>query len=119
MTVRDELLELERGFWASAGDGSYYEQHMHDDGRCLLPVGAMDKPATVAAIADAEPWASYDFGDIRVHEPAGDVAVLTYAATATRGSSNAYQALVGTTYSRVDGAWKLLIHQQTAVMNVS
>lgn len=115
--TEDALIEMEHGFWDAAGDGSFYAEHMHDDGRCLLPVGAMGKAATIEAIDRAEPWATHDFSDVELHEPADGVAVLTYRARGTRDSSDEpYEALIATTYVREGGTWKLLVHQQTPLM---
>lgn len=115
--IEDELVALEHGFWEAAGDGDFYADHMHDHGRCLLPVGVLDKSSTIDAIARAEPWSSHEFDDIEVHEPGPEVAVLTYKSIATRtNSDDTYEALISTTYIRNSGSWQLLIHQQTPLM---
>ena len=111
--LKDELTAMEHGFWRAAGDGAYYAEHMHLNGRCLLPVGMMDKSSTVEAIAKAEPWSSHTFEDVEVDQPTRDIAVLTYAATGQREMGGSYQALISTTYIRSHGSWTLYLHQQT------
>ena len=107
------VMELEKGFWGAAGDAGFYEEHMDEDGRCLLPVGALDKRSTISAIGQAEPWSSFEFHDVTQQTPADGVALITYRATAHRSEQDEYRALVGSVYRRVDGSWRLLVHQQT------
>ncbi len=65
--------------------------------------------------SEAQPWLAYEFDDTRILEPASDLAVLTYTATAVRGSST-YRALIASTCVRGDGRWRLLVHQQTPLL---
>ncbi len=108
-----DLVEMERSFWDAAGDGGYYERNMASDGRCLLPTGILDRDATVAAIAESEPWADYELEDLVVHEIGLEGAVVGYRATASRGDDEPYRALVSTTYRRDGDRWELVVHQQT------
>jgi len=111
--VTDELLELERGFWGSAGDGEFYEEHMSADGICVLPVGVLDKKATVAAIAQADPWRAFELIDVTTLDLGDDEAALCYRAEASRGEGDGYLALTSSVYTRIRGEWKLALHQQT------
>jgi hypothetical protein len=110
--VTDELLELETGFWHSAGDGDFYREHMAAHGLCVLPVGMMDKDKTVAAIEQSEPWADFELHDVRILDLGDDEAAICYRADASR-ESNRYKAVVSSVYTRLSGRWKLTLHQQT------
>ena len=113
-SVTDELLELETGFWQSAGDGDFYREHMAAHGLCVLPVGMMDKDETVAAIEQSEPWADFEMSDMRTIDLGDDEAALCYRADASRnGGSNRYQAVISSVYTRLSGRWRLTLHQQT------
>jgi hypothetical protein len=112
--VTDELLDLENGFWQSAGDGDFYREHMAAHGLCVLPVGMMDKDETVAAIEQAEPWADFEMFDMKTIDLGDDEAALCYRADASRnGSSARYKAVISSVYTRLGGRWRLTLHQQT------
>lgn len=113
-SVTEDLLELERGFWDAAGDGDFYEEHMAREGLCVLPVGVLDKSATVAAIAQADPWEEYEFFDVSTLDLGDDEAALCYRAKASR-DGNRYLALISSVYTRVRGKWQLALHQQTPI----
>jgi hypothetical protein len=112
--VTDELLELETGFWSSAGDGDFYREHMAAHGICVLPVGMMDKDETVAAIEQSEPWTEFELSDVKILDLGDDEAALCYRADAARnGGSHGYRALISSVYTKLSGRWKLTLHQQT------
>ncbi len=113
--LREVLLELEEGFW-DAGNGDHYREHMAADGLCVLPVGVLDKEATVAAIARAEPWSEFKLHEVRTLDLGDDEAALSYRAEAFRkDKSPGYFAFISSVYVRVRGEWKLFLHQQTPV----
>jgi len=113
-SVTDELLELESGFWSSAGDGDYYREHMAAHGLCVLPVGIMDKDETVAAIEQSQPWANFELSDVKTLDLGDDEAALCYRADAARnGGSPGYRALISSVYTKLSGRWQLTLHQQT------
>lgn len=112
MSLKDDLVGLERGFWDASGDGSYYESRMSESGWCLLPVGRLDKVATIEAVRQAEPWSWYRFDDIEAID-ASEVAFLHYRVIARRSGGDEYAALVATAYRHDGHSWQLLLHQQT------
>lgn len=113
--MTETLVELERGFWSAAGDGDYYVEHMAPYGLCVLPMGMMNKDATVSAIAQADPWAKFELSDVTIVDLGDDEAAVCYRADASRGDNDGYSALVSTVYTRLYGEWKLTLHQQTPI----
>ncbi|HEU4894838.1 MAG TPA: nuclear transport factor 2 family protein [Acidimicrobiia bacterium] len=112
--MTDELLELETGFWSSAGDGDFYREHMAAHGLCVLPVGMMGKDETVAAIEESTPWAEFELTDVTTLDLGDDEAALCYRAEASRAEGpHSYKAMLSSVYTRLSGRWKLTLHQQT------
>lgn len=111
----DELLDLEEGFWNSAGHGDYYAEHMAAEGLYVLPVGVMDRETTVDAMSRAEPWKEFRFSDVRILDLGDDEAAVCYRAEASRGEDDSYTALISSVYTRIAGDWKLTLHQQTPI----
>ncbi len=67
-------------------------------------------------MAEMEPNDREILGLEREVQPLGaDAAVVSYAARALRGEE-VYEALVGSTYVRESGTWKLTYHQHTPVL---
>lgn len=114
--MHDEIITLERRFWAAAGDPGFYRENFAEGGRCVFGfgIGVMDKAATVASMEAAEPWTAYDLADIEVVDLHDDAAVVVYTATAERDSQE-YRAAVSSVYARRDGRWQLTVHHQTSL----
>lgn len=114
MSLRDELIGLERRFWESAGDPVFYQDRFADDGVMAFHVGVMTKADVVASMVGAPEWDSYTIDDPVVVEISDDVASLTYTTFAVpHDSVEAYRAALTSVYARRDGEWLLVIHQQT------
>ena len=110
-----EIEQLERRGWdaLSGGEGAaFYSDLMADAGLMVFPGLTLDKARTVRAIAAERPWQSYGLDDVRV-AGAGDTAVITYRATSRRNGEAEYCARMSSVYVRLDGRWRLLLHQQS------
>lgn len=110
-----EIEQLERLGWEalSGPDGAaFYEDLMADHGLMVFSGLTLDKRATVHAIRGEQPWSRFLLDDVRVVE-SGDTAVVAYHATAQRGEADKYRARMSSVYARVDGRWRLLLHQQS------
>lgn len=87
------------------------------DDKCLVafPQGSRVSTADeVAGTVEGGPrWRDLEIDVEGLLQPTGDVALLTYRASARRGEDERYRALVGSGYVRRDGGWKLMFHQQT------
>lgn len=53
---------------------------------------------------------------LTILEFSDDAATVVYTATARRRMGDPYQAIMARTYSRQDGWWLLVVHQQTLMM---
>lgn len=113
----NDVLELERQFWGAAGNADFYRRRFADDGRCVFGFGVLDKQATVASMASATPWTTFELQDVSVIEVAPQVTVLTYMATATRDGQDPYEAAVSSVHVERDGDWELVLHQQSPRMS--
>lgn len=118
MTAHDQLIELEHAGWeALSSDGeaatAFYADVLADDVVMLLPGGLVidDRDQALATMGGA-PWTSFELSDERVVGLGESGAVVAYRASAVRDGEQ-YDALVASTYARVDGSWRLAAHQQT------
>lgn len=115
MTVAiDELLVLERGFWA--GGSSYYKENT--DFECLVAfsadmAGVMDSSSLAETAGDGNRWKKLELELKGTVQPSKDVFLLTYEARAIRSGGEEYRALVSTGYVRRAVGWKMMFHQQT------
>lgn len=112
MALKDDLLELEQGFWTQGAD--YYRAHLDD--HVLVAVGemasVMSRDAVVSTVRGSR-WHSPEIASKGLIEPAPGVALLTYAAKATKQDGTAYAATVTSGYARRGQDWKMVFHQQT------
>ena len=112
--MEHELMALERAFWL--GGAEVYEKDLAPQSLMVFPApaGVLDRRKTIEAVAQAPRWKSAALSSTHVISPLPEVAILAYRVTADRGDGQpAYAALCSSTYVRVDGRWKLALHQQT------
>ena len=110
----DELERLERDGWdalSGAGGAAFYERWMADDGLMVFPGMVMNKETAVDTMRSVAPWSSYELTDVRVVR-SGSAGLVTYGASAVRGEAP-YQATMSSVYVRIQGEWRLLLHQQS------
>lgn len=111
-----DALVVERRFWTEGGGNpEFWREHFADGGLVVLPMGVLDKQATVAAMAGAPPWSSVMMADIEVRVLADGAVAIAYRATGLRDDTEPYEAMVGSVYLAVDGDWQLAFHQQTPI----
>jgi len=110
MPLTDELLQIEEEL--AAGPGEPYRRHLADDAVVIVPGAVLDREGCAAAMDAGEPWDERSITDAVAIEAGADGAVLTYRLRSRRGDSE-YRAVMTSVYARRDGAWKLVLHQQT------
>lgn len=108
--MHDELLRIEHELGAGSADA--YRRHLAPEALIVLPHGVLDRDACIAAMEAATGWDELEITDARTLQLGDDGAVLTYAWRSRRGETS-YTALMSSVYARRDGAWRLLLHQQT------
>jgi len=113
MALKDELTEIERGFWTGGED--YFLAHL--DEKCLLAfpqmAGAYSREEVAATAKEPQRWKDLSTQEKGFLQPTGDMAELAYEARATRANGEPYRALVSTLYVRRDDGWKMAFHSQT------
>lgn len=115
MDLKDELLAIDRGFWLDGED--FFLEHV--DERCMLVFaemkGVYSREEVAASARDPDRWRDLRIADAMALQPSEDIAILSYEARVTRGTGGAYRALIGSTYVRRGGGWKLACHQHSAL----
>jgi hypothetical protein len=108
-----ELIALERALGGGTGDA--YREHLTGDAIVVVPGAAITREQCAMAIDSTPGWDEFEISDDRIVQPTDDTAILTYRWRSTRGDYT-YEALMSSVYARqADGAWKLVLHQQTPV----
>jgi Domain of unknown function (DUF4440) len=114
-----ELADLEEQGWqalssSGAAAAEFYRHVLDETVAMLLPGGLMlDDRVTIIKSMSAQPWSSYQLQDLRVLEPAPDMGIVVYQASAQRDDVSPYSALMSSLYVRRADGWKLAMHQQT------
>lgn len=110
----NELLVLEEASWRSAGDRERYAEHLSADAIHVFPKwGLAERDAVLAGVADADAWQSFTIEDPQALAVGEDAVALVYRACARRRGEQLYVAAITSVYRRRDGAWELVLHQQT------
>lgn len=114
MTDDTEIWRIEELFW-TGGEG-HYSKHLAAEAIMVFPQsgGIMDRKAILEGMKAAPRWKSVEMADKMLRRADGETVTLAYAAGAERGGEETYRALCGSTYRRIDGAWRLVHHQHTA-----
>lgn len=113
------LIDLEEQGWQALSSGreigqGFYNSVLHENAIMLFPEGLRieGKEKILQSLA-AQPWQSYEMEDTRQIPLCDTAAAVLYRVTAQRAGQETYHALISSTYIREDGAWKLILHQQT------
>lgn len=111
--LHGHLLEIEHAL--GGGTGDTYREHLTDDAVVVVPGAAISREQCASAIDSTPGWDEFTISDHRLIQASDDSAILTYRWRSTRGDYT-YESLMSSVYARqADGAWKLVLHQQTPV----
>ncbi len=109
-SVYDELLRIEGEL--ADGPGDPYRRHLAEDAIVVVPGAILTREACAAAMDASARWDEHKITDARTIALTPDSAVLSYRWHSRRGEST-YAAVMSSVYARRDGAWQLVLHQQT------
>lgn len=119
MANKNELLDIERGFWSGGAD--YFKANA--DTECLVAFPQMARVMSnsdlAATATDPNRWRDLDIDLKGIIEPGSDIVMLTYEARATRQNGEAYAALVSTGYVHRVNGWKMMFHAQTPLVTAA
>jgi hypothetical protein len=115
VSMRDELIALEEGFWRASGRRHSYEARLADDAVHVFPGWGVteDNERVLQAVESAEPWEAFTIENPRVLELGERVAAISYTSHARRAGKDEYVAAITSVYRRTDEGWQLVVHQQT------
>jgi hypothetical protein len=119
MTFEEQLVAIERKLWKN--DAKLYEANVVPEALLVFAeTGVITRDVAVDAIrtenAEGRRWAEVDVNDVRLLPLGKDAALLTYKATARwEGDITNMVALCTSAYVLRNNAWKLALHQQTAL----
>jgi hypothetical protein len=114
--MTQELIALEHEGWEAlvAGDAArYYGERLTEGALMAFPFGTMERADAITAMAAAPPWEQFSITEARVVELTADSGVVVYRVVARRPGEDPYAAIVSSTFTRVDGEWRLAFHQQS------
>jgi hypothetical protein len=120
MTTKEELLEIETGFWHAVGNPEYYREHMADSGIAVFgePYGVMRKADALRAAGEApELWRNIRIEEPRVQELDENVVLFVYKGSAEQ-DGRPYSAYCSSVYVNRGGVWQLALHQQSPPVQV-
>lgn len=113
MTIEHELLPIACGFW-SGGPG--YDRQNLDD-LCVTVftelAGICKRHEIAAMITEMDRWRELKLEVKGCLEPAPRFAILSYIVNAAHKNSEPDAAAVTSGYVKRNGAWKMVLHQQT------
>jgi len=114
-----ELFDLEHRGWEaiSSANADFYREMVTDQTVVVEHDGVGTGQDLVEEIeANDSPFAGFTLENPTLVRVDDDSAVLTYRATAeVTGRDMVYRLYMTSLYTRRDGAWRLLFHQQTPV----
>lgn len=110
-----DIWPLEQSLWL--GGAETYETALAPE--CVMifpePTGVLDRASVIAALMGAPRWRSVEMTGRRVSRPNPTTVILVYRAEAVRDAGPAYAALCSSAYVRREGAWRIVMHQQTPI----
>ncbi|WP_169746563.1 nuclear transport factor 2 family protein [Demequina phytophila] len=117
-----DVERLEREAWEAASGGDpreFYGRVLAPGAVMVLPeVGVLDREEAVESMATTQPWDVHSLEDVQVIEPSGVMAVVVYRARAIVWDTERV-SYITSAYTRIDGDWRLLVHQRTPAAHPS
>lgn len=99
-----------------AGDVAFFERNLTEDALLIFPgpANTYTKAQCVAVMGDHPPYVKYDIDEPRIVHIGGNTAVLTHRATVLHTEQDGpTTVMVSSVLVKMDGAWRLALHQWT------
>ena len=113
MSLKDELLEIEKGFWLAGVE----EARAHLTEQVMLVFaqmkGVYPSEQVAASMSDPNRWQDLRLSDVMVTQPSENIALISYEARARRADGQPYRCLATSAYVDEEGGWKLALHQHS------
>jgi hypothetical protein len=108
-TTKEQIIGVERGFWESANDPSFFAQNMDDRAISIIePIGFVPKKDAVEMAGQAQGWADIQMHDIKVAELNPECAIIAYHGEAKSAKDGKpYRASINSVYVRNGDKWVL------------
>src|SRR5579885_3077738 len=108
---KDEILEIEKGFWEKANDPDFFKNNLTDDGLTIMePLGYLDKHQALEMSAKGKPFRDVKMQDVHIKELTPDCVAVAYHGEGTRdGDKEPYRGNICSIYVKREGSWKLAI----------
>ncbi|MFC7945296.1 DUF4440 domain-containing protein [Microbacterium oxydans] len=101
--------------WRLAHEGApAYEELLHEDARVIVPGAVLDREECIAAIRASKPWREAAL-TLLWHRTTGDGWIVAYRFQGQR--DEVYSAVMSSLYVYTDQGSRLLLHQQTPVID--
>ena len=102
----DDVIAIEKGFWARSNDPSYFAKNIADGAVTLIePMGLIEKPMAVESTKQGHAFTDVEFKDTIVREVAPGVIVLAYHGQGRMGE-RIVQSAICSVYVKRDGRWQ-------------
>jgi hypothetical protein len=111
---RDVLWDMEEHFWTSGADSARSTTAANAVMIFPYPPGILQGDHIWAHLRRRTGWRSVIMAERRTTR-VGDIAILTYRASAEKPQVPVFKALCASTYLHDEGGWLRLSHQQTMV----
>jgi len=115
----NEITALERTFWNAHVDGNikFFDEYLADECIVIAGFGFADKRTIIKSVALAAiRFAAYTMSDVRVLALGEDAASISHKCViqaAVQGKPHTIVVNVTTIYTKREGAWRIILHQQT------
>jgi hypothetical protein len=111
----ENVVALERQFWAEANNPEFFQRVFADDGITVMePMGFVDKKTAVAMSKEGSAWKDVEILDQKTIQITPDSVAVVYHGRGTKeGSKEPYEATIASVYAKRDGDWQLVltVHQ--------
>jgi hypothetical protein len=111
---RDVLWDMEEHFWTSGADSARSTTAANAVMIFPYPPGILQGDHIWAHLRQRTGWRSVVIAERRTTR-CGDIAILTYRASAEKPDVQIFEALCASTYLQDEDRWLRLAHQQTVV----